>query len=193
MKKTFIWHSSGPKISHKTLCNNFENVGLKHFDISSKTISLQCSWLRKNCDENFHEWKIIPSHLIDKYFRKSFKFYSSLSFDCKLLIKFSKFYKNILFQWTSSFFASSKLPSSILSYFLWFKKHILIEKNYIFFRNFSDKGRNFGYQLFDCNGYVKSWSSIKEEFDFSNISNFKWQQLIYTPPPSWKKNNKRNR
>ena len=43
------------------------------------------------------------------------------------------------------------------------------------------------YQLFDNNGNVNSWSSIKEEFGFSNISNFKWQQLIYTLPPSWKK------
>ena len=66
IQKTFIWHSSRPKISHKTLCNNFENGGLKHVDISSKIISLQCSWLRKLCDENFHEWKIIPSHLINK-------------------------------------------------------------------------------------------------------------------------------
>ena len=102
IQKTFIWHSSRPKISHKTLCNNFENGGLKHVDISSKIISLQCSWLRKLCDENFHEWKIIPSHLINKYFGKSFKFHSCLSFDRKLLIKFPKFYKNILFQWSSS-------------------------------------------------------------------------------------------
>ena len=187
IQKTFIWHSSRPKISHKTLCNNFENGGLKHVDISSKIISLQCSWLRKLCDENFHEWKIIPSHLINKYFGKSFKFHSCLSFDRKLLIKFPKFYKNILFQWSSSFFASSELPSCILSNFLWFNKHILIEKKSIFFRDFSDKGLNFVYQLFDNNGNVKSWSSIKEEFGFSNISNFKWQQLIYTLPPSWKK------
>ena len=48
-QKTFIWHSSPSKISHKTLCNNFENVGLKHVDITSKTIS----WLWKLCDENF--------------------------------------------------------------------------------------------------------------------------------------------
>ena len=160
---------------------------MKHVDISSKIISLQCSWLRKLYDENFHEWKIIPSHLISKYFGKSFKFHSCLSFDRKLLIKFPKFYKNILFQWSSSFFASSELPSCILSNFLWFNKHILIEKKSIFFRDFSDKGLNFVYQLFDNNGNVKSWSSIKEEFGFSNISNFKWQQLIYTLPPSWKK------
>ena len=62
IQKTFIWHSSRPKISHKT-CNNFENGGSKHVDISSKIIGLQCSWLRKHCDKNFHEWKIIPSHL----------------------------------------------------------------------------------------------------------------------------------
>ena len=40
IQKTFIWHSSCPKISHKTLCNNFENGGLKHVDISLKIISL---------------------------------------------------------------------------------------------------------------------------------------------------------
>ena len=26
----------------------------------------------------------------------------------------------------------------------------------------------------------------KKEFGFSNISNFKWQQLTYALPPSWK-------
>ena len=73
-----------------------------------------------------------------------------------------------------------------MSSFLWFNKHILIEKKSIFFRDFSGKGLNFVYQLFDNNGNVKSWSSIKEEFGFSNILNFKWQQLIYMLPP-WKK------
>ena len=171
IQKTFIWHFSRPKFSHKTVCNNFENGGLKHVDISSKFISLQCSWHRKLCDENFHEWKII----MNKYFGKSFKFHSCLSFDCKLLIKFPKFYKNILFQWSSSLFAFFELTSCIILNFLWFNKHILIEKKSIFFRYLSNEGLNFFYQLFDNNGNVKYWSSIKEEFGFSNISNFEWQ------------------
>ena len=100
----FTLHSSRPKISHKTQCNDFENDGLKHVDISSKIISLSCSWLRKLCDENIHEWKIIPSHLINKNFGKLFKFYSYVCSDRKLLVKFPEFYKNILFQWSSSFF-----------------------------------------------------------------------------------------
>ena len=73
-----------------------------------------------------------------------------------------------------------------MSNFLRFNKHTLIEKKSIFFRHFSDKGLNFAYQLFDNNGEVKSCSILKEEFDFSNIANFKWQQLIYAMPPFWK-------
>ena len=107
------------------LCNNFKNGGLKHVDISSKIISFQCSWPGKLFYENFHEWKIIPSCLMSNYFGKSFKFYSFLSFDSKLLIKFPEFYKIILFQWSSSLFGS-KLLCCILSNFLWFSKHILI-------------------------------------------------------------------
>ena len=113
IQNTFIWHSSRPKISHKTLHNNSENRGLKKVDRSSKIISLQCSWLRKFCDENVHEWKIISSHLINKYFRKSFKFHSCLAFDCKLLIKLPNFFKNILFQWSSSFLF---LPNYLLAF-----------------------------------------------------------------------------
>ena len=94
-QKLFIWHSPCPKISHKTLCNNSENGGLKHLDIFLKIISLQCPWLRKLCGGDFHEWKIVPSHVTNKYFRKSFKFHSCLPFGWKLLIKFSEFYRNI--------------------------------------------------------------------------------------------------
>ena len=61
----------------------------------------------------------------------------------------------------------------------------LLEKS-PFFRYFSDKALNFVHQLFDNHGNVKSWSSIKEEFGFSDILNFKWQQLIYELPLFWK-------
>ena len=109
-QKSLIWHSSRPKVSHKTLCNNFENGGLKHVHISFKIISLQCSRLRKLCDENFHEWKIILSHLINKYFRKSFKFHSCFSFDQKLLYLFYcyTFYCDTSILMGSSWIRSSK-------------------------------------------------------------------------------------
>ena len=114
------------------------------------------------------------SHLINKYFRKSFKFHSCLSFDRKLLIKFPEFYRNILFQWSNSLFSLSELPYVLISIFSSKKTHC--------FRYFSGKGLNF-----DNNGNVKPWSSIKEEFGFNTCSNFKWQQLIYALSHFWKK------
>ena len=84
--------------------------------------------------------------------------------------------------------------------------HFLFDQNYLFvfcqifydfiniflienfnFHYFSDKGINFFYQLFDDNGIIKSWSSIKQEFGFNNISNFKRHQIIDALPPAWQK------
>ena len=75
--------------------NTFETGGLKSVDINLKVISLQCFWVKKLYDENFHEWKIIPLHLIRITFGQNFKFHSNLSYDTKLLTSFPVFYKNI--------------------------------------------------------------------------------------------------
>ena len=53
--KEFIWNHKRPKIIVKSLINNFDKVGLKDVDIPSKTVSLQCSWVKRLFDKNFHE------------------------------------------------------------------------------------------------------------------------------------------
>ena len=99
IQKLFLWHSAKPKIKHNTLCSNFENGGLKNVDINFKIKSLQCSWIKKLYDENFHKWKIIPLYLINKYFGSNFKFHSNLSIDKKILKNFPKYYEEIFMLW----------------------------------------------------------------------------------------------
>ena len=53
IQKDFIWNRKHPKIKH-TLCNTYENGGLKSVDISSKLSSLQCSWIKKLYDTTTH-------------------------------------------------------------------------------------------------------------------------------------------
>ena len=36
-----------PKIRHSTLCNTYENSGLKSVNIAKKITSLQCSWIKR--------------------------------------------------------------------------------------------------------------------------------------------------
>ena len=43
IQKAFIWNNLTPKIEHETLCNSFEEGGLKNVYINSKTASLQWS------------------------------------------------------------------------------------------------------------------------------------------------------
>ena len=68
--KEFIWNHTKVKIKEKTLISNFDQGGLKDVDIPSKITSLQCLWVKRLFDKNFHEWKIIALFLIEKYFRK---------------------------------------------------------------------------------------------------------------------------
>ena len=71
----FIWKGKNPKIQNSTLCNDYEYGGLKNVDILSKVVSLQCSWIKRLFDNNFHQWKLIPLDLIRQYLAKNFKFY----------------------------------------------------------------------------------------------------------------------
>ena len=73
--------------------------------------------LKKLHDDCFHEWKIIPFHLLNKFFGPSFKFHSNLHFESKLLKNFPSFYKHMLMSWTKYFIAFPITPFCVLSQF----------------------------------------------------------------------------
>ena len=154
---------------------------------------MQCSWVKKLYDENFHEWKIIPLHLIRITLGQNFKFHSNLSYDTKLLTSFPVFYKNIFRYWSQHFTVSPDLPSCILSSFLWHNKDILISNKPIYFKHFSNNNLNYVTQLFDDTGNTKEWMKLKHEFNLNNNLYFKWMQLIHSIPQKWKNTIKNNR
>ena len=71
-KKKKLWQNSRPKIKHKTLYNTVDTGGLRNVNANLKVISLQCSWVKKLYDENFHELKVISLHLICITFDQNF-------------------------------------------------------------------------------------------------------------------------
>ena len=78
IQKSFLWKDSTPKIRHETTCNDYKDGGLKNVDVSYKIVSLQCSWIRRLHDNNFHEGKLIPLHLIAMSFGSKFTFHSNV-------------------------------------------------------------------------------------------------------------------
>ena len=76
MQKSILWKESAPKIRQETTCKDYKDGGLKNIDISYKIVSLQYSWIQRLFHNNFHEWKLIPLHLIAMSFGSKFKFHS---------------------------------------------------------------------------------------------------------------------
>ena len=137
-QNNFIWNGLKPKIKNLTINNNYENGGLKNVNIAAKISSLQSSWINKLFNENFHDWKIIPLHIIHKSLGKKFVFHSNLKVNKKLTKSFLKYYREIINAWGSKFSCQTLVPSAILSQFLWFNSQIQIGNKGVFFSSFSE-------------------------------------------------------
>ena len=143
-----------PKIKNS---NDYEYGGLKNVDIFSKVVSLQCSWIKKLFDNNFHLWKLIPLYLTRQYLGKNFEFHSNLEMSHSILCKFSKFYKELLIRWGKHLSSPATLSSTASCQFFCHNKHIQISNKSIYLHNFSNRNLIFFGQLFDTDRKLKSW------------------------------------
>ena len=75
---------------------------------------------------------------------------------------------------------------AILSEHIWFNASIKTDNQSFFNIFFSSKNINFLGQLFECNGTLKAWEKIKEEFCLPDQKKFFWIHLIDAIPMSWK-------
>ena len=76
--KKFYFTRKKNKIKHSTLRSTYKLGGFKDTGIFYKITSLQCSWVRRLFDENFHWWNVISLYLIQKVFGANFKFHGNL-------------------------------------------------------------------------------------------------------------------
>ena len=131
-KKFQSARSKNPKIKHTTFSNNYDNGGLKNIDISSKIISLQCSWIKKLYSNITPSWKVMQLHLIKKNLAINFKFHSNLDISVQKLKKFPIYYEIILKNWCLHLTSTSVLPPAIASQALWYNKNIKIDNKSIY-------------------------------------------------------------
>ena len=76
--RKILFGTVNPKIKNSTVNNNHENGRLKNVNIVTNISNLQISWIKRLFDENFHDWKILPLHIIHKSLGKKFVFHSNL-------------------------------------------------------------------------------------------------------------------
>ena len=108
------------KSNNQKICHDYEYGGLKNVDIFSKVVSLQCSWIKRLFDNNFHQWKLIPLYLIRQYLGKNLKFHSNLEVSHSILCKFPNFYKEIFIRWGKHLCPPANLLSTVAYQFIWY-------------------------------------------------------------------------
>ena len=134
----FIWKGKNPNIKNSTLCNDYE-YRLKNVDLFSKVARLQCPWIKRLFDNNFHQWKLIPLYLIRQQLGKNFKAHSNLEVRHSILSKFPKFYKEVFIRQDKHLSLPATLPSAVACQLIWFNKHIQIDNKSIYPYNFSNR------------------------------------------------------
>ena len=60
IQKQFMWKNGNTKLNYTTLCNEYEQGGSTIVDIFFKITCVQCSSVKRLCDDSFHAWKVIP-------------------------------------------------------------------------------------------------------------------------------------
>ena len=126
-QRNFIWNWLNSKVNKSTINNNYKNGGLRNVNIAAKISSLQSSWIKKLFNENFHDWKILPLHIIHKSLGKKIVFHSNLKVNKKSTKSFLKYNREIINTWGSKFSCQTLVvPSAILSQFLWFNSQIQV-------------------------------------------------------------------
>ena len=133
IQKSFIWQGEKAKIKHSTLCNGYEKGGLKNVDLRNKITSIQCSWVKRLFEDDFHDWKVIPLFLIGKHLGKNFKFHNNIDISNDILSKFPSFYQDIFIKWINNFTSKPTLSSMILSEFIWFNSNIKVDSELVHF------------------------------------------------------------
>ena len=97
---------------------------------------MQWSWVKRLCEDDFHDWKVIPLFLIDKHLGKNFNFHNNIDISNDILSKFPSFYRDIFIKWINNFTSKSTLPFMILSEVIWFNSNINVDSKPVQFSFF---------------------------------------------------------
>ena len=147
---------------------------------------MQCSWVKRLSEDDFHVWKIIPLLLIGKHLGKNFKFHNNLNISNDIVSKFRSFYQDIFIKWINNFTSNSTLPSMILSEVIWFNWNIKVDSKPVHFSFFIWQNLDFIDQLFNDNVNINPWKDLNLEFHLKDTHKIYWLQIIDALPKTWK-------
>ena len=175
------------KIRHSTLVADYQDGGIKNVDVAAKLKALKLIWVRRLQDDNRHPWKVILSNILtlpdgDSVFHRNSRLSQSLLTTIALL---PAFYKELLDFWAEISYSETENANKILSEFLWYNAHILINNDAVFFNGFASICINKVSDLSDENGQLLMFQNLTNS-GTSAILYFKWVQIVDALHSQWR-------
>ena len=100
---------------------------------------MQCSWVKKLFEDNFHDWKVIPLFLVGKHVGENFKFHNNIDANNNMLLRFPSFHQDVFIKWINNYPSKPTVPSMILFEVIWFNSNIKVDNKPVHFSFFSGK------------------------------------------------------
>ncbi|KAJ8022950.1 hypothetical protein HOLleu_37998 [Holothuria leucospilota] len=170
----FIWQGNPDKVKRSVLINDIQKGGLKAIHIKSFINSLNCTWVRRYCDNSKGLWKIFFDLELTKY-GKDFLFYCNCSSQ-DVRIK-NVFVRQVVHAWCDATFCIPISPEDVKRQLIWNNSSVKINKKVVFDRYLHEKGIVYVQDCFDENGSPFTYERFTTNYD---ISNFPFYTLLGT-------------
>ena len=141
---------------------------------------------RKIYDENFHEWKIIPSYIIKKIFRENFIFRPCFEPSISSLKIVPNFYEEMITNWAKSLSCSLTYHQQFFPSFYGLTWTLKLTIRAFLSLTLRVKTSILSFRFFTKNGKTKSWDYIKSEYNLETKLKYRWIHLTDTSPKLWK-------
>ena len=171
----FIWAHKQPKISYKTLIQNYDNGGIKAPDFMTLNNSLKLFWLKRLFNEHAI-WHCFIHSELNKLGGLCFVLNCNYNVR-KLSLECDPFYKDILETWASH----NNTKCSHNHFILWNNKDIISGKKSFFYQDWYEHNILHIGDLLDDNGDILQYHILINKFNLSNCLS-KYTKLIAAIP-----------
>ena len=179
----FLWSGKKPKIAKKVLQNRIANGGLKLPDIKIKAKAWGLSWLQRAIKNPDKTWvKIQDANINDIKFIDLLKCTHPSN---NLMTRLSKFYQNIINNWSKIRSINFENATSVSSQMLWYNKHITINRKPFFWKKWYNKGIILIKDILNKEGNFANEIEMKDKYGI-NISFLELLQIRQAMPHDWK-------
>ncbi len=180
--QNFIWNGSTSKIARKTLIHQIDKGCLKLCHFETKVKALKLSWVKRIISENESLWKILPKfvykcHNLNTYFDANYN----------LLTKepIPIFYLEIHNIFMNFFKKEPVNLIDVLTKPLRLNRHILFNKDYIYYKKYQNNGKSLLKDILDNNCEFLDYKILNQKY---NLKTFIMSilQIKSSVPSSWK-------